>query len=69
MVLLASFPNMVLKVVGVEVWAAVPQLPLAPQFLQLRKCCMPWFVSKAGARAINLLASISVTSATVVKGF
>ena len=41
MVFLASPPNIVLKVVEVKVWAAVPQLPLAPWFLQFWKCHMP----------------------------
>ena len=66
MVFLASPPNIVLKVVEVEVWAAVPQLPLAPWFLQLWKCHMPCSVSQPGARAIISLALISVILATVV---
>ena len=58
--------HVVLKVVEVEVWVAVLQLPLTPQRLQLWKCHMPRSVSKPSAGAIISQALISVILATTV---
>ena len=52
--------NVILKVVEVEVWVAVFQLPLTPQRLQLWKCHMPRSISKPGAGAIISQALTSV---------
>jgi len=58
--------HVALEVMEVEVWVAVPQLPLAIQLLQLRKCDMPSTVAKSGTRAVTSLALTSIVSATTI---
>jgi len=64
MALPASPFHMVLEVLEVEVWVAVPQLPLVIQLLQLLKCDMPMTTAKSGTRAVSSLALTSLVSAS-----